>query len=126
MNGPHGTPLTVLKFGSSVLRGDADLPAAVHEIYRQVRRGHHVVAVVSALGDTTDALLARARALGPAPAAEVLAVDFFDALAGAQPAGDLHDRNDGCAGALCDLSGVADMVAVPMRDQDVVRRHAIG
>lgn len=57
--------ITVLKFGSSVLRSEADLPAAVHEIYRWVRKGHRVVAVVSAIGRSTDALLARANAFGP-------------------------------------------------------------
>lgn len=52
----------VLKFGSSVLRAEPDLASAVHEIYRHVRAGHAVVAVVSAIGDTTDALIARSRA----------------------------------------------------------------
>ncbi len=59
---PH---ITVLKFGSSVLRSEADLSAAVHEIYRWVRKGHRVVAVVSALGRSTDALLKQARSYGP-------------------------------------------------------------
>jgi homoserine dehydrogenase len=59
------SPLIVLKFGSSVLRSEADLPAAVHEIYRWVRNGHRVVAVVSAIGASTEELLARAHAFGP-------------------------------------------------------------
>jgi homoserine dehydrogenase len=50
----------VLKFGSSVLRSESDLPSAVHEIYRWWRRGKQVVAVVSAFGDTTDELTRRA------------------------------------------------------------------
>lgn len=54
--------LVVLKFGSSVLRSEADLPRAVHEIYRRRRAGQRVVCVVSALGDTTDRLLRRAEA----------------------------------------------------------------
>jgi len=45
-------PITVLKFGSSVLRDEAALPAAVLEIYREVRQDRRVVAVVSALGET--------------------------------------------------------------------------
>jgi homoserine dehydrogenase len=57
-------PLIVLKFGSSVLRTEAALPAAVHEIYRWVRNGHRVVAVVSAIGNSTEELLARAHAFG--------------------------------------------------------------
>jgi homoserine dehydrogenase len=57
-------PLIVLKFGSSVLRSEADLPAAVHEIYRWVRNGRRVIAVVSAMGNGTEELLARAHAYG--------------------------------------------------------------
>ena len=56
------TPLAVIKFGSSVLRSESDLPRAVHEIYRRRRAGERVVCVVSALGDTTDRLLRRAEA----------------------------------------------------------------
>ena len=52
--------ITVLKFGSSVLRSEADLPSAVHEIYCHWRAGAQVIAVVSALGDTTDQLMRRA------------------------------------------------------------------
>jgi homoserine dehydrogenase len=47
----------VLKFGSSVLQSRADLPHAVHEIYRWVRRQYRVVAVVSAFAGETDRLL---------------------------------------------------------------------
>jgi homoserine dehydrogenase len=54
----------VLKFGSSVLSSEADLPGAVHEIYRWVRRGWRVVAVVSAIGNSTNELLRRARSFG--------------------------------------------------------------
>ena len=46
----------VLKFGSSVLQSRADLPAAVHEIYRWVRRQYRVVAVVSAFAGEIDRL----------------------------------------------------------------------
>jgi homoserine dehydrogenase len=70
-------PTTVLKFGSSVLRTAGDLPLAVHEVYRVWREGSRVVAVVSALGATTDELLRRADQLGlppePEPAADALA-----------------------------------------------------
>ena len=47
----------VLKFGSSVLQSRADLPQAVHEIYRWIRRQYRVVAVVSAFAGETDRLL---------------------------------------------------------------------
>lgn len=54
----------VLKFGSSILRGPADIPAVVSEIYRHVRQGRRVVAVVSAFHGQTDRLLGEARGLG--------------------------------------------------------------
>lgn len=69
----HPDPLIVLKFGSSVLRRSQDLPAAVHEIYRWYRQGYRVLAVVSALGGTTDRLLQRARRYGEDPNEEAAA-----------------------------------------------------
>jgi homoserine dehydrogenase len=63
----------ILKFGNSVLRTDSDLPRAVHEIYRERRRGRRVLAVVSAFGCTTDELLKRAQQLGLPPQREGLA-----------------------------------------------------
>ena len=59
--------ITVLKFGSSVLRDETDLPRAVHEIYRRWRSGSQVLAVVSAIGQTTDQLLQRAESLTAEP-----------------------------------------------------------
>ncbi len=64
---PENQPTLVLKFGSSVLRGGDDLPLAVHEVYRAWREGSRVVAVVSALGATTNELLRRAEQLGLPP-----------------------------------------------------------
>jgi homoserine dehydrogenase len=49
--------IIVLKFGSSVLRTAADLPHAVHEIYRWLRQHYQVIAVVSAFRGETDRLL---------------------------------------------------------------------
>ena len=66
-------PLTVLKFGSSVLCDESALPHAVSEIYRYVRKGHRVLAVVSAFGSTTDELLARAKNLAEEPSPHMLA-----------------------------------------------------
>jgi len=63
----------VLKFGSSVLRSEADLPSAVHEIYRHWREGKQVIAVVSAFGDTTDQLTQRAERLCVQPDHSTLA-----------------------------------------------------
>ncbi len=58
-----GDPITVLKFGGSVLRDEQDLSRGVHEIYRWLRLGHRVVAVVSAFEGTTDALLGAANSI---------------------------------------------------------------
>lgn len=60
-------PTIVLKFGSSVLPGEPHLPTAVHEIYRWLRQGYRVVAIVSALGNTTDTLIEHARKFTDAP-----------------------------------------------------------
>ncbi len=57
-------PIVVLKFGSSVLCSESDLPNAVEEIRRWTDSSHRVVAVVSAIGNTTDTLLNRAKSFG--------------------------------------------------------------
>src|ERR1044072_8400927 len=59
--------IIVLKFGSSVLHDEKDLPSAVHEIYRWWREGFQVVAVVSAFGDTTNELTRRAHSICDQP-----------------------------------------------------------
>ena len=46
--------IVVLKFGSSVLQTEADLPQAIDEIYREWRAGRQVIAVVSAFAGVTD------------------------------------------------------------------------
>jgi len=56
--------ICVLKFGSSVLGAESDYPAAALEIYRHVRDGEKVVAVVSALAGETDRLLDQAARVG--------------------------------------------------------------
>lgn len=57
-------PLCVLKFGSSVLEREEDYPKVAQEIYRHVRDGEKVVAVVSALAGQTDALLDQSKRVG--------------------------------------------------------------
>lgn len=59
-------PIVVLKFGSSVLVSPADIPEVVSEIYRIVRTGRRVVAVVSAFAGVTDRMLAEAECAGAA------------------------------------------------------------
>ena len=65
--------VVVLKFGSSVLRSESDLPSVVHEIYRWWRDGYQVVAVVSAFGNTTDDLTKRAHDVCGEPDESLLA-----------------------------------------------------
>jgi homoserine dehydrogenase len=60
--------LCVLKFGSSVLEREDDYRTCAQEIYRHVREGEKIVAVVSALAGETDALLAQAQRVGDDPA----------------------------------------------------------
>jgi homoserine dehydrogenase len=66
-------PVTVLKFGGSVLRDADDLPIAALEIYRELRKGRRVVAVVSAFAGTTERLLTLVHHRHADPAAEPLA-----------------------------------------------------
>ncbi|WP_129775515.1 homoserine dehydrogenase [Peristeroidobacter soli] len=55
--------IVVLKFGSSVLQTEADLPQAIDEIYREWRAGRQVIAVVSAFAGETDRRFAQTRAV---------------------------------------------------------------
>ena len=66
--------VVVLKFGSSVLRSEEDLPRAVEEIARYRRLGRGVVAVVSAIGKTTDLLLEKAHRISKNPEWSALAL----------------------------------------------------
>lgn len=59
--------IVVLKFGSSVLSNEADFASVVHEIYRHWREGKRVIAVVSALGNTTNQLLQQAQRICAQP-----------------------------------------------------------
>lgn len=77
-------PLCVLKFGSSVLPDEAALPRAVAEIGRWTRRGFRVVAVVSALGETTDRLIARGLAAAGGERPDDIAFAALQALGEAE------------------------------------------
>ena len=59
--------IVVLKFGSSVLQTEADLPQAIEEIYREWRAGRRVIAVVSAFAGVTDQRFAQTRAVSNDP-----------------------------------------------------------
>jgi homoserine dehydrogenase len=68
--GDRQRKLCVLKFGSSVLERVEDYRTVAQEVYRHIRDGEKIVAVVSALAGKTDRLLAQAAEVGgdPAPA----------------------------------------------------------
>jgi homoserine dehydrogenase len=68
--GDRQRKLCVLKFGSSVLERVEDYRTVAQEVYRHIRDGEKIVAVVSALAGETDRLLAQAAEVGgdPAPA----------------------------------------------------------
>jgi len=59
--------LVVQKYGGSSVAGIERLQAVAARIAATVAAGHGVVAVVSAMGDTTDELIALARVLHPDP-----------------------------------------------------------
>jgi len=65
--------ISVLKFGSSILRTEEDLPTVVEEIRFWLNGGERVIAVVSALGDTTETLFERCRKYGDPSNEEALA-----------------------------------------------------
>ncbi len=65
--------LRVLKFGSSVLARPEEYGRAAEEVCAEVAGGCKVVAVVSAMGRTTDQLLAAARTVAEAPADPLVA-----------------------------------------------------
>ncbi len=66
-------PITVLKFGGSVLAGPDALSDVVSEIERTVRGGYRVVAVTSAFAGVTSRLLEKARERFRAPEEKSLA-----------------------------------------------------
>src|SRR5262245_16455371 len=71
--GDRQRKLCVLKFGSSVLEREADYRTVAQEVYRHIRDGEKIVAVVSALAGETDRLLAQSAEVGGAPAPALVA-----------------------------------------------------
>lgn len=61
------SPIAVLKFGSSVLPDESHLAHAVKEIREWREAGYRVIAVVSALGSTTDTLIAKSKSISRRP-----------------------------------------------------------
>lgn len=65
-------PLAVLKFGHSVLQTTDHISIACNEIYRRLRDGYRVIAVVSAIGDETSELLKAGQDLCEVPDSRIL------------------------------------------------------
>ena len=65
--GARSASIHVLKFGSSVLACPEDYLRVADAVAAEAAQGRRVVAVVSAMGGTTDSLLAAARSVAPAP-----------------------------------------------------------
>src|SRR5919201_433887 len=66
-SGPAPPPLLVQKYGGSSLANADRIRNAAGRITRALEAGQQVVVVVSAMGDTTDELLALARQLADHP-----------------------------------------------------------
>jgi acetylornithine deacetylase len=126
-----GHPLTVLKFGGSVLGTARDYAAAVADVRRHLRRGERVLAVVSALKGATDSLLADAHYFGPAPepAATASLLATGEAASAARLALALNAA--GVEAALLDPGAVGLTTHGPLLDADPVAvndealRHAL-
>jgi homoserine dehydrogenase len=117
-------PIAVLKFGSSVLASAKDLPDAVHEIYRYRRSGRRVVAVVSALGRTTDDLLAAAHGLAASPDPAALAALLATGEAAAAALLGLALERAGIPYCLLDPWRVALHTAGPLLDAEPCELNA--
>ncbi|MGH9381258.1 MAG: homoserine dehydrogenase [Thermoanaerobaculia bacterium] len=115
----EGAPTIVLKFGSSVLRSEADLPVAVHEIYRWWRLGHRVIAVVSAFAGITDRLAAEAR-VESGTTAEASALALLLAVGERRTAGllALHLDEAGVPARVLDPAGVGLTTTGPGLEAD--------
>jgi len=114
-------PVVIVKFGSSVLASADEIPIAVDEIYRRLREGARVLAVVSAFAGETNRLLNRARGvLGDEAAPEAVAA--FVATGEMQSAALLVGalRGAGVAARLVDPREINLRVAGPTLEADAV------
>jgi aspartate kinase len=64
---PFGMAVIVQKYGGSSVADLSKLRVVAERVMRTARQGHQVVVVVSAMGDTTDELLAMAKQVSPSP-----------------------------------------------------------
>ncbi|MDX2119130.1 MAG: hypothetical protein SFY96_13200 [Planctomycetota bacterium] len=117
----HSTPpagrVVVLKFGSSVLPSEQQLHVAIREIQHRLDEGARVVAVVSALGSTTDDLLEHATAGGPAEP-EALAAFLATGEARATSLLGLALHRAGIPAHVLDSAGIGLRTHGPVLDAD--------
>lgn len=67
MSATDGPSIVVQKYGGSSVADVARIHAVAQRVVDTVRTGHRVVVVVSAMGNTTNELLALARSVSPTP-----------------------------------------------------------
>lgn len=112
--------LIVLKFGGSVLQQQDDVHQAAQEIYRWRRKGYQVVAVVSAIGDTTNRLSELTQSFGkvvdPGKTALLLATGE---LQSASMLGLALDRA-GISSFVCDDASIGLKTSGPILDARLV------
>lgn len=114
-------PVSVLKFGSSVLTGLGSLTAVVDEIAAARDGGRAVVAVVSAIGRHTERLLARAQGISGRPAPEAALAELLGT--GERQSAALLTialERKGVPAALADAETLALTAAGPRLDADPV------
>ena len=128
--------LIVLKFGSSVLKNAEDLPNAVHEIYRWYREGYRVIAVASAVGNSTEQLIRASRMFTDSPepfaTAELLATGERTSAAllgialdrAGVPARVVNPRDIGFEVAGSPLDSEPVLLDVP-RIEELLRNHPV-
>lgn len=75
------TDLIVIKLGSSVLTDVKTIPKAVHEVYQYLRQGVKVLVVVSAIGNTTNELITKAKLILDDPSIGDSTAAFAELLA---------------------------------------------
>jgi homoserine dehydrogenase len=113
-------PLVVLKFGGSVLRGEDDLPAIAAAIGAVVAVGQRVVAVVSAMGGSTDNLLCRAKRVCPDPEPSALSSLLATGEAASAALLALALNRAGITAAVLDPGRVGPVTTGPLLDADPV------
>jgi homoserine dehydrogenase len=113
-------PIIALKLGGSVLASEPALALAAHEIYRWLRDGFRVVAIVSAIGETTDTLINKARAYSPTPDPTALAALLATGESASAALLALALDRAGVPAAVLDVPSIRLVAAGPTLDADPI------